>query len=276
MKNEKHGNDVDKHHVVVVAVVVTCILGIVIVLGSMWIHHLQTDTSYHKFYFHELQRELIDMVKNSKFQDTNMKRIAQLIKRLKDLQDLAEWGLHASKEYDKLLNELKFGLNELKETDGLVKQKKEPEYTEKIQTMQTELKNLKKKLKHVEEEIREMRMDLEVTLTLKSKLEISDWEKVSEIKSLNYEIDRLTNIIMTHDHHKHHHYPGHKKQHRGHKKRHRGRHSGHKKRHPGHKKRHHGHKKQHRGHKKQHRGHKKQHHGHKKQHHGQRQHRNRH
>ena len=95
-------------------------------------------------------------------------------------------------------------------------------YTEKFQTMQTELKKLKKKLKHVEEEIGEMRMDLEVTLTLKSKLEISDQEKVSEIKSLNYQIDRLTNIIMTHDHHKHHHkhhhYPGHKKQHRGHKK----------------------------------------------------------
>ena len=49
-----------------------------------------------------------------------------------------------------------------------------------------------------------MRMDLEVTLTLKSKLEISDQENVSENKSLNYQIDRLSNIIMTHD------YPGHK------------------------------------------------------------------
>ena len=55
-----------------------------------------------------------------------------------------------------------------------------------------------------------MRMDLEVTLTLKSKLEISDQENVSENKSLNYQIDGLSNIIMTHDHHKYHHYPGHK------------------------------------------------------------------
>ena len=46
VKNEKHVNDVDKHHVVVVVVVVTCIVSVVIVLGSMWIHHLQTDTSY--------------------------------------------------------------------------------------------------------------------------------------------------------------------------------------------------------------------------------------
>ena len=38
-----------------------------------------------------------------------------------------------------------------------------------------------------------MRMDLEVTLTLKSKLEISDQENVSENKSLNYQIDRLSN-----------------------------------------------------------------------------------
>ena len=46
MKNMK----IDKH---LVAVVVTCIV-------SMWI----TDFSYHKFYFHELYRKLIDMTKN--------------------------------------------------------------------------------------------------------------------------------------------------------------------------------------------------------------------
>ena len=44
VKNEKHVNDV-----AVVVTVVTCIIGVVVVLGSMWIHHLQTDTSYPSF-----------------------------------------------------------------------------------------------------------------------------------------------------------------------------------------------------------------------------------
>ena len=209
MKNEKHGNDIDKHHVVVVAVVVTCILGVVIVLGSMWIYHLQTDSSYHKFYFRELQRELIDMAKNSKSQDANsndMKRISEMIERLNESQGQAESGLHANEE---LLNELKSELKEWKEKVELVKQEKDREYNDKITNMQTEiirLKELEKILKENEQEMRKVKVDLEVALTLKSKLEISQQEKDSEIKSLKDEVDRLNAIIMTHGHHKHHHH----------------------------------------------------------------------
>ena len=209
MKNEKHGNDIDKHHVVVVAVVVTCILGVVIVLGSMWIYHLQTASSYHKFYFHELQRELIDMAKNSKSQDANsndMKRISEMIERLNESQGQAESGLHANEE---LLNELKSELKEWKEKVELVKQEKDREYNDKITNMQTEiirLKELEKILKENEQEMRKVKVDLEVALTLKSKLEINHQEKDSEIKSLKDEVDRLNAIIMTHGHHKHHHH----------------------------------------------------------------------
>lgn len=209
VKNEKHGNDFDKHHVVVVAVVVTCILGVVIVLGSMWIYHLQTDTSYHKFYFRELQRELVDMAKNSKSQGENsndMKKISEMIERLNESQGQAESGLHANEE---LLNELKSEIKEWKEKVELVKQEKDREYNDKITNMQTEiirLKELEKILKENEQEMRKVKVDLEVALTLKSKLEISHQEKDSKIKSLKDEVDRLNAIIMTHDHHKHHHH----------------------------------------------------------------------